>query len=52
MLQCSWQDSVLIETLWNVNISKNLVEPNESAVLIETLWNVNTEDQTGTSDHP
>ena len=20
MLQCSWQDSVLIETLWNVNI--------------------------------
>ena len=35
--------TVLIETLWNVNIQFLLFSNSENLVLIETLWNVNTD---------
>ena len=34
-------DKELIETLWNVNLSKESKKAIEEAELIETLWNVN-----------
>ena len=34
-------DSVLIETLWNVNNNTLLLYQEAVKVLIETLWNVN-----------
>ena len=33
-------DNVLIETLWNVKVSKYLPSCTVTTVLIETLWNV------------
>ena len=44
-MQFSWlRDGiffVLIETLWNVNVTSDYVTMNCGTVLIETLWNVN-----------
>ena len=38
---CSPPLTVLIETLWNVNIFAEAIEELKDLVLIETLWNVN-----------
>ena len=35
--------TVLIETLWNVNMTSQEMTFRLSRVLIETLWNVNTD---------
>ena len=42
MILCGVLGRVLIETLWNVNFTKDTAFPRSVWVLIETLWNVNT----------